>query len=147
MIGYGPDERPILLNQHACHTLFLAQELTFGILFRGPRSNTPNTSPKRTSKMADTGKREDPSSIPGDGIPFFSFFFFFHPPPFCLMLEESSSVLYFVIQDQIAPKLAQNENPRWRTQASERTRVRSLVMAFLFSLFSFSFTHHLYVRC
>ena len=62
------------------HTLPLATRLTFGAFFHGPRSNTPKTSPKRTSKMADTGKREDPSSIPGDDIPFFSFFFFFHPP-------------------------------------------------------------------
>ena len=158
--------------------------------------------------MADTGLQEDPSSSPGDSLPFFSFFLFlsssnpcswfknkpsvlyfsfkgpihhklaqhknprwrhqpargpeFDPwwwPSFfsfflflsfykpCSWFKNYPSVLYFVIQGQIAPKLAQHEHPRWRTPASERTRVRSLVMAFLFSLFSFSFTLHLFVRC
>ena len=94
-------------------------------LFKGQiQSKLP---PKRTSKMADTGKREDPSSIPGDGIPFFSFFFFFHPPPLCTMLEESSSVFCFTVRGQIIPKRYQRDPSKMAGKhESETARLNSL---------------------
>ena len=69
------------------------------------------------------------------------FFFFLSTLTPCPWLKDLPSVLYFSFKGPIHPKLPQNENPRWRTQACERTRVRAstVPLFFLFLLFSFLF--------